>query len=153
MLQMGSQVPKFRHSLFYFRRIGEACPHAPPYPRHAVWNSEFIFQFANDSSISISIEKGQRQSEPLWVGRHRDQIQQENQQVVCLSRFRGQGFVMNNFKVDEPRPAGLLVIDHVVRSGVAVRPRPAKLIVPELMSASEFAASRFDHFARQRTPF
>jgi len=56
---------------------------------------------------------------------------------------------MNNFKVDQPCPAGLLVIDHIVRSCVAVRPWSAKLIAPELMSASEFVASRFDHFARE----
>jgi hypothetical protein len=56
---------------------------------------------------------------------------------------------MNNFKVDQPRPTGLLVIDHIVRGCVAMRPRPAKLIAPELMGASEFVASRFDHFARE----
>ncbi|PYK67275.1 MAG: hypothetical protein DME39_05270 [Verrucomicrobia bacterium] len=56
---------------------------------------------------------------------------------------------MHNFKVDQPSSAGLLVIDHIVRSCVAVRPRPAKLMAPELMSAPEFVASRFDHFARE----
>jgi len=56
---------------------------------------------------------------------------------------------MHNFKVDQPRPAGLIVIDHIVRSCVAVRPRPAKLMAPELMSAPEFMAGRFDHFARK----
>jgi hypothetical protein len=54
---------------------------------------------------------------------------------------------MNDFKVDQPRPTGLLVIDHIGGSCVAVRPGPAKLIAPELMSASEFVASRFDHFS------
>src|SRR6266404_9696218 len=78
---------------FYFSWVCETCPHAPPDPRHAVWKSEFIFQFANHSGISISIEKGQRQSEPLRVGCHCDQVQQENQQIVRLSRFRGQRFV------------------------------------------------------------
>jgi hypothetical protein len=57
---------------------------------------------------------------------------------------------VNNLKVDEPRPAGLLVIDHIVGSRVAVRPRPAKLIASELMSASEFVASRFHHSLCER---
>ncbi|PYJ29319.1 MAG: hypothetical protein DME90_05690 [Verrucomicrobia bacterium] len=60
---------------------------------------------------------------------------------------------MHNFKVDQPRPTGLLVIDHIVRACVAVRPRPAKLIASELMSASEFAASRFHHSPRERALF
>jgi hypothetical protein len=89
----------------------------------------------------------------LRVGCHCDQIQQENQQIVRLSRFRGQRFVMNYFKVDQPRPAGYLVIDHIVRPCVAVRPRPAKLTAPELMSAPEFVASRFDDSPCERALF
>src|SRR5439155_24973124 len=62
-------------------------------------------------------------------------------------------FLMHNFKVDQPRPTGLLVIDHIVRACVAVRPRPAKHIAPEPMSALEFVASRFDHSPRERPVF
>jgi hypothetical protein len=98
--QIGDYVSNLFETPFYLSRIFEICPHAPPDPRHAVWKSEFIFQFANHSGISISIEKGQCQSKPLRVGRHGDQVQQENQQIVRLSRFRGQGFVVHNFKVD-----------------------------------------------------
>jgi hypothetical protein len=82
--QIGNYVSNLFETPLYFRRISEACPHTPPNPRHAVWKSEFIFQFANHSGISISIEKGQRQSKPLRVGRHRDQVQQENQQIIRL---------------------------------------------------------------------
>jgi hypothetical protein len=60
---------------------------------------------------------------------------------------------VNNFKVDQPRPASLLVIDHIIGSRVAVRPQPAKLIAPELMSAPEFVASRFDHSPCERALF
>jgi len=60
---------------------------------------------------------------------------------------------MNNFKVDQPRPASLLVIDHVVRACVSVGPRPAELIAPELMSAPEFVASRLDHLPCERALF
>jgi hypothetical protein len=60
---------------------------------------------------------------------------------------------MHNFKVDQSSPVGLLVIDHVVGSCVAMRPRPAKFMTPELMSASEFVASRFDHSPCERALF
>jgi hypothetical protein len=52
---------------------------------------------------------------------------------------------VNNLEVDEPRPAGFVVIDHVVGPGIAVRPQAVQLIAPELMSAAEFVAGRFDH--------
>jgi len=109
-----------------------------------------IFQFADHSGISISIEKGQRESEPLRVGCHCNQVQQENQQIVRLSRFRGQRFVVHDFKVDQPRPGGLLVINHIVRSCVPVGPWAAKFMAPKLMSAPEFVASRFDHSPCER---
>jgi hypothetical protein len=57
---------------------------------------------------------------------------------------------MNNLKVDQSRPASLLVIDHIVRSCIAVRPRPAKLFAPELMSAPEFVAGGFHHLPCER---
>jgi hypothetical protein len=147
--QIGDYISNLFQTPLYFGRIGEARSHAPPNPRQTVWNSEFIFQFANHSGISISIEEGQRQSKPLRVGRYCDQVQQENQQIVRLSRFRGHGLVVHNSKVDQTSPAGFLIIEHIVCSCVAVRLRPAKLIAPELMSASEFVARRFDHFARE----
>jgi len=57
---------------------------------------------------------------------------------------------MNNFKVDQARTTGFVVIDHIVRSSITMRPRPTKITAPELMSAAEFDASRFDHFACER---
>ena len=47
---------------------------------------------------------------------------------------------------------GLVVVDHIVRPGIAVGPRPAKLVTPELMGSPEFVASRFDHLSRERAP-
>jgi len=56
---------------------------------------------------------------------------------------------VNDFKVDEPRPPRLVVINDIVHSCIAVRPRAAKLIAPELMSAPEFLASGFHHLRRE----
>jgi hypothetical protein len=52
---------------------------------------------------------------------------------------------MNNFKVNQPRTSGLVVINNVGHARVTVRPRAAKLIAPKLMSAPEFDTSRFNH--------
>jgi hypothetical protein len=67
-----------------------------------------------------------------------------------VPRFRGQRFVVNNFKIDEPCPIRLFVIDYIVRSCIAVRPRSAKFVAPELMGAPEFVASCFDHLPGER---
>jgi hypothetical protein len=40
MPEVGGQVLKFRHSLFYFRRVGETGSHAPPDPSHAAWRRQ-----------------------------------------------------------------------------------------------------------------
>src|SRR5438874_6329753 len=58
---------------------------------------------------------------------------------------------MDDFKVNQTRPACPLVINDVRRGRVAVRPRAAKLIAPELMSAPEFVRGGFQHPPRQRT--
>jgi hypothetical protein len=89
----------------------------------------------------------------LRVARDCNHVQHENQQIIRLPGFRRQRFVVNNFKVDESRPAGFVVIYYVVRSGIAVRPWSPKLIARELMSAPEFAASCFDHSTCESTLF
>jgi hypothetical protein len=57
---------------------------------------------------------------------------------------------MNNFEIDKPRPAGLLVINNVIHAGIPVRPRTAKIVAVEPMSAPEFVGSRFQHSPRER---
>jgi hypothetical protein len=86
----------------------------------------------------------------LRVARNCNYVQQEDQQIIRLPRFRRQRFVVNDLEVDESRSAGFVVIDHVVRSSVAVRPWAVKLIAPELMSAPEFVASCVHHFFCER---
>jgi len=59
---------------------------------------------------------------------------------------------MDDFKVDEPRAAGLLVENNIFHPGVAVGPRPAKLIAPELMSTPQFMCRCFQHLPRECPP-
>src|SRR5207237_4602590 len=59
---------------------------------------------------------------------------------------------MDDFKVDEPRAAGLLIENNIFHPGVAVGPRPAKLIAPELMSTPQFMRRCFQHLPRERAP-
>ena len=56
---------------------------------------------------------------------------------------------MNNLEVDEPRPAGALVIDDIGHGRVRVRPATTKSIAPQLMSAAELFGGRFDHLPVQ----
>ena len=67
-----------------------------------------------------------------------------------MPRFRGQRFSMNNFEINEARPAGLLVVDNVIRAGVDMRPRSAELIAPKPMRSAQFVTRRFHHFSRDR---
>src|SRR4029077_12534123 len=57
---------------------------------------------------------------------------------------------MNNFKINQPRASGLLIIDHIVHASIAVRPRSTKLAAPELMGAPEFVSCRLHHLPGER---
>src|ERR1051325_9222932 len=87
--QIGDYIANLFETPFYFRRICEVCPHTPPNPRHTVWNSKFIFEFANHGSIPKSIKKEYRQSNPLGIGPSRDKAQKKTQKTAPLPRFRG----------------------------------------------------------------
>jgi len=47
-----------------------------------------------------------------------------------MARFRRKRFLMNDLEIDQARPAGLLVINQIVRACVAVRPWAVKLLAP-----------------------
>jgi len=54
MPQVGSQVLKFRHSLFYFRRIGETGSDAPPDPGRAARRRQLTRQLRDYRRILSS---------------------------------------------------------------------------------------------------
>jgi len=64
-----------------------------------------------------------------------------------VPQFRGQSFFVDNFEINQARPACFLVINHIVRAGIAMRPRAAKLITPELVCSPEFPTGGFHHFS------
>jgi hypothetical protein len=66
-----------------------------------------------------------------------------------MPRRRRKRFVVRDLKVNQPRPASLLVIHNISHGRVAVRPLAAKFIAPELMRAEKLAASRLQHRPRQ----
>jgi len=57
---------------------------------------------------------------------------------------------VDNFKIDQPRPIALFVIDHVGHACVAVRPGTAEVFAPELVCSSEFDSSCFHHPVGER---
>jgi hypothetical protein len=80
--------------------------------------------------VVVRVKKRQHQIKPSPVGGQGQYIQKEEEQVVCVSRFGGQRFFMHNFEINQPRPAGFLVIKHIVRAGISMRPGAANLIAP-----------------------
>jgi hypothetical protein len=84
----------------------------------------------NNCRVVVRVEESQYQIEPPPVGRQGQYIQKENEQVVCVPRFCGQRFVVNNFEIDQPRSPALLVIKHIVGACIPMRPLAAKLITP-----------------------
>jgi hypothetical protein len=50
---------------------------------------------------------------------------------------------VNNFKIDQPRPIALVIIDHISHACVAVRPESPELFAPELVRSAEFESGRF----------
>ncbi|MBO0694972.1 MAG: hypothetical protein J2P56_02620, partial [Verrucomicrobia bacterium] len=58
---------------------------------------------------------------------------------------RWQGLVVDNFKIDQPRPIPLCIVNHIACGCVAVRPWSPKFLASELMGSAEFQASCFHH--------
>jgi len=56
MPQVGSQVLKFRHLLFYFRRVGETGSDAPPDPGHAARRRQLTRQLRDHRRIFVIID-------------------------------------------------------------------------------------------------
>jgi hypothetical protein len=79
MPEVGGQVLKFRHSLFYFRRVGETGSHAPPDPSHGAWRRELAWQLRDYRRIIVCVEERQGNRHPSPSRRSGDQVQQKNQ--------------------------------------------------------------------------
>jgi hypothetical protein len=108
-----------------------------------------IFQFGNHIPISVRVKEAKREGQPFSAGSDCKDVEQENEQIIRVPHRRREGFVVDDFEVDQPRPASLLVINNVGHSRVAVRPPAAKFIAPELVRAEKLAASRFQHLPSQ----
>jgi hypothetical protein len=133
----------------YLCRLRKACANAPPNPGEPARNRELIFQFGNHLRISVSVKEAKCEGQPLPVGSNCQDVQQKNEQIICMSRDRRERFVVDDFEINQPRPASLLVINNVGRRRIGVRPEIAKFLAPELVGATKLAASRFQHRPRQ----
>jgi len=81
----------------------------------------------------------------LSAAHDRQDVEQENEQIVGVSRFGRKRFLVDQFKVNQPSASSLLIVDNVGHAGIAVRPWAGKFIAPALMSPAEFAAGCFQH--------
>jgi hypothetical protein len=107
-------------TLFYFRWIGEAGTNTPPNPCDPVWERQMICQFCNNNWIAIRVEEGKRKRQPLPSGSYRNDVQQKDEQIVGVSRFRRERSVVDDLEVNESRPASFLVVNDICRGRVAM---------------------------------
>ncbi|PYL41748.1 MAG: hypothetical protein DMF42_09550 [Verrucomicrobia bacterium] len=129
--QVGDYISEFRQTSFYFRRVGEASADAPPNPSHAAGKRQLIFQRSNHTCIFVRVQKVKGERQPLAGGNDCQDVEQENEQIIGVPRFGPKRFLVNQLKVDQPRPASFLVIDNIRHRRIAVRPGAAKFIAPE----------------------
>jgi hypothetical protein len=108
-----------------------------------------IFQRDNRTLISVGVQKIKSERQPLPAGNDCQDVEQENEQIIRVSRFARKRFLVDEFEVNQPRPISLLVIDNIGHARVAVRPRAAKFIAPKLMNPAIFAPGRFQHLPGQ----
>jgi hypothetical protein len=108
-----------------------------------------IFQFGNHIRISVRVKEAKCEGQPFSAGSDCQNVEQKNEQIIRVPRGRRERFVVDDFEVDQPSPARLLVINNVGRRRIGVRPEIAKFVGPELMGAAKLAASRFQHRPRQ----
>jgi len=148
--QVGRYISKLCQPLFYFCGVGKAGADAPPNPSHPVWKCEVICQFCKHNRISVGVEERKRERQPSAAWSDCNQIQQEYQHVVSVTCFCRDRFFMNNFKIDQTRPVGFVIVDRVAHRCITVRPRTAEFVAPELMRPAQFAACRLQHLRRER---
>jgi hypothetical protein len=108
-----------------------------------------IFQFGNHVRISVRVKEAKCEGQPFSAGSDCQDVEQKNEQIIRVPRGRREGFVVNDFEVDQPRPASLLVVNNVGHCRVAMRPPAAKFVAPGLVRAKKLAASRFQHWPSQ----
>jgi len=108
-----------------------------------------IFQRGDHTLISVGVQKIERERQPLPGGNDCQDVEQENEQIIGVSRFGQKRFLVSDFKVNQPRPASLLVINNIRHGRIAVRPRPGKFIAPELMRPAKLAPGCFQHLPSQ----
>jgi len=131
--------------VFHFCGIGEVRAHAPPNPSQAARKIELFSQFVDDFRVSISFEECGREWDPLPARHASDHVEQENQQVIGLSRRRWKRLVVDNFEIDQSRAIGFRIIKNILGRGVAVRPATAKFVGPKFVRASQFGRGRLQH--------
>jgi hypothetical protein len=79
MPEVGSQVLKFRNSLFYLRRVGETGSHAPPDPRHAAWRRQLTRQLHDHGRTIVGVEERQGEGAAIAFQTQRRSIPAKNQ--------------------------------------------------------------------------
>ena len=77
-------------SPFHCCRICEIGAHAPPDPGQTARQIELLSQLHDDFCVAVSFEERRRERDPLPGCNRADKVEQENEQVVCLSRGRGE---------------------------------------------------------------
>jgi hypothetical protein len=88
MFQIGGHVSDPFEPLLYFARICEASAHAPPNPCNPVREREAICKFCEHNRISVGVEKAKRKRQPLPAGGYCQDVQQKDEQIVRVPRFR-----------------------------------------------------------------
>ena len=71
MPEVRGQVSKFRHSLFYLRRVSETGSHAPPDPSHAAWRRDNCMI---TGALSYALRNAKVKGQPLPSRRIGDQV-------------------------------------------------------------------------------
>jgi hypothetical protein len=107
-------------TLFYSRWIGEAGTNAPPNPCDPAWKRQMICQFCKNNWIAIRVEEGKRKRQPLPTGSYRNDVQQKDEYIVGVSRFRRERSVVDDLEVNKSGPASFLVVNDICRSRIAM---------------------------------
>jgi hypothetical protein len=76
---VGCQVLKFRHSLFYFRRVGETGSDAHQIQAMPLGGANCRDNYAITGALIVCVEERQGEGQPLPSRRSGDQVQHKNQ--------------------------------------------------------------------------
>jgi hypothetical protein len=109
-----------------------------------------LSELADYFCIAVRAQKRHREWQPLPVRHRSHHVEQENKQIVRLSRESRQRFFVNDFEINQTCAVAARIVDHILAGAIAVRPAATEFVTPKSVGATKLSRRGDQHSSRQR---